>query len=821
MKKICFILLIVFCFAACGGGGDSGDGEPSIQELTLDETATGKISEVGEVDWYHINVVENDRTLSVNLSGTRQNSPVDFMITIYEKDKNGNMDVIFGESAKEDAFAPADINIDVGIRKPKHLYMAVRDFQDNEASDQISYRLTATFSDETVDNNTFENAIELPVGTGQVCHAEETIFPATDVDCFTFTIGDANPAGVYRITAQYDIQNSTTVPVNLGLELYNGSGELVQQFAGQKPGDNMYVLLPYLAEGTYYLVVADQGKNDESQYNYKICIEPMNAEEVMENDTSDPGVPDNPATAPDGDDLLANVTGSLEYIQDEDWYVFNVTPAGVGEFKTLYINFFHNFGAQIPDELNGQVKPAGYRVSVLNGDLKVIHSFDQTVLNTAPQIVELEADAGNENYIVVRPIYNDQMLMAMPYQIEVRLRGVTDATESETSIHLESGDVATGIIYKAGDVDTYDIDIAGASTPKVLEVFFHTADESEVNYVVYVIWDGNTRMLRDINGDEDGASVKSSFYIAQDLNVSLQVRDDQNNDGDDVEYTLRVNELDVPTDLSGVSNPSGVTGTVDFFDEIDERAVDPLHDPATEVTVIEFNNDSPKFMANTDKLRVPQLADDESWTFPWIAGYADYAGDRDIFQLNFADLIPQGDDPPPWHAEIQIRMIAEGSPVEYSWTLFRDRQPNNVLIERAFWVIDPETGEPVVDEDNELQYNDEGEGIVACWADENIASDFIDVTVPSDDLPPEFNSRFWIGDGWSGSDFYISINDFNYMRTRENAGDPPVVNQIPDNDWGNTNSLSLDPPYGPQAVLPYYFQVTVTYREGESYPSDD
>ena len=436
MKKICFLLLIVFCFAACGGGGDSGNDEPQIRELTLDETATGKISKVGEVDWYHINVVENDRTLSVNLSGTRQNSPVDFMITIYEKDEDGNMDVIFGESAKEDAFAPADINIHVGIGDPKHLYIAVRDFQDNEASDQISYRLTATFSDETVDNNTFENAIELAVGTGQVCHAEETIFPAKDVDCFSFAIGGANPAGVYRISAQYDVSDTTVIPVNLGLELYNGSGELVQQFTGQKPGDNLYVLLPYLAEGTYYLVVADQGRNDESQYNYNVCIEPANAEEVMENDTSDSGVPDSPAMAPDGDDLLADVTGSLEYIQDEDWYVFNVTPAGAGEFKTLYINFFHNFGAQIPDELESQVKPAGYRVSVLNGNLEVIHSFDQTVLNTQSQIVELGADAGNDNYIVVRPIYHDQMLMAMPYRIEVRLRNVIDENESENPIPL-------------------------------------------------------------------------------------------------------------------------------------------------------------------------------------------------------------------------------------------------------------------------------------------------------------------------------------------------------------------------------------------------
>ena len=801
-------MLIVFCFAACGGGGDdSGNGEPQMRELTLDETVSGDIAEVGEVDWYHINIVDQERTLAINLSGTRQNSPVDFMITVYQQDQDGNMVPIFGQSAPEDAFAPADINIKIGINDPQHLYMAVRDFQDNEASDQIRYRLTATFADETVDNNTFEDAIELPVGSGQVCHEEETIFPATDVDCFTFTIGGANPAGVYRITAQYDLSDNTAMPVNLGLELYNGSGELVQQFNGQKPGDNLYVLLPYLADGTYYLVVADQGRNDESQYNYNICIEPVNAEEAMENDTSDPGVPDSPTMEPDGDDLSADVTGSLEYIQDEDWYIFNVTPAGAGEFKTLYINFFHNFGAQIPDELNSQVKPAGYRVSVLDSNLEVVHSFDHSVLATESTIVELGADAGNDNYIVVRPIFNDQMLIAMPYQIEVRLRSVSDDGEQTDPMDLTPPQTVTGKIYKAGDVDTYNVDIAGASTPKVFEVFFDTAEESEVSYVVYVMWDGNSRMLRDINGDDEGAHVKSSFYIDQDVAVTLQVRDDQNNDGDDVEYTLRVNELDIPGSLPG-SHP--VTGTVQYFGEIAEQTAAT---DFTDVTVIEFNNDLPEFKANTDQLRVPAIADDASWTSDWIAGYVDYAGDRDLFELNFDDAIPASPDAD-WYFDIQIRMVAEGGPVEYAWTLFRDRPvPNQILVERTFWVIDPETGEPAEDPDGDFQFNDDGEGIVACWADDDLGYAPIDTTVPSG------GADFWVGDGWSGSDFYISINDFNYMRIQ--AEPESLVNQIPDNDWGNTNSLSLDSPHAPQAVLPYYFQVTITYHEGESYPPQD
>ncbi len=806
MKKICFVLLTAFCLAACGGGGDNGgDNQARMQEMTLDETVTGKIETTGDVDWYQINLVEYNRTLSVNLQGTRQNSPVDFMLTVYEQNDSGEMVPIFGESAKEDVHAPADITIHVAIDQPKHLYFAVRDFKDDDASDMIPYRLTATYSDETQDNNSFEDAIELQVGSGQVCDPDQTIFPATDVDCFRFTIGGANPAGVYRISAQYVLSNQTSMPVNLGLELYDGDGQLIQEFKGQKPGNLLYVLLPFLEEGTYFLVVADQGRNDESQYNYTVCIEPVDTAEAMQNDDIDTA--DSAALEPDGADISASLTGSLEYIQDEDWYAFDVPEATPGAFKIMSINFYHNFGPQVPEALESQVRPAGYRVSVLNSSQEVIHTFDQSVLSTESNIVELEVDAGADNYIVVKPIYHEQMLIAMPYQLTVTVKDVSDPNESETPIVLVPGVATTGKIYKAGDVDTYQIDVVTGGNPKVLEIFFNTAEASEVSYTVIAQWSGTTRMIRDTNGAENGAACKSSFYLTQDETVTLDVRDDQNNDGDDVEYTLFVNVLDIPG--AGYTPPAiaPVSGP-HYFGEIAENA----DSGASDITVIEFNNDLPEFKANTDLLRVDALDGSNQWQSGWIAGFVDYDGDRDIFKLSFDDVLPPGPDAT-WYFDIQVQVVAAAGPVEYSWTLFRDRPPTNqILVERTFWVTDPVTGEPVVDVDGEFEFNDDGEGIVASWADGSLAANPVNETVPSG------GDRFWIGNRWAGSDFYISINEFNFMRI--GGTDPAPLNQTPDNDWGNINSTALGQPFDLSSVPPYYFQVTVTYHADCASPTE-
>ena len=761
--------------------------------MQQDETITGEIAQVGEVDWYEFEAVEANRTLTVSCSSTYTDSPVDFMLTVYEKDANGNLVTVFGKSAPEDVYAAADLQINVGIQQPRHLYFAVRDFKDDESSDQVKYRIKVSYSDETTQNSSFADAIVLDAGTGQVCHTGETIFPIGDVDCYRFNIPTA---GVYRIAAQFNVSQSMTMPVNLGLELYDESGQIVYTFKGQRPADNLYVILADLNSGAYYLVVDDQGRDNQSQYDYSVCIEPVAADEVVGNDTQ--ATAESRTEGVDGYDL----DGSLEYVQDEDWYVLPI-PAGSGTAtsQNLRISLHSAFGT-IPEALQGQTDPGSYRIEIRDADNTLMHAYDHPVTATAAYNVEIAAGQGQQHTIMVKPVFSQQMLMALPYQLRVHLVEVSDPGEENDPRTLNpNGETVTGKIYKLGDVDDYSITVDTASGPKVLELNFTTSQASEVTYNLHVMWGGKHHILKDINGTEDGTQFKASYYLPQTTGsgttVQLQVCDDQNNDGADVTYTLNTGILNIPATVAATSAESAKAGSAIYFDEPGERA----DTGATDVTVIEYDNyNQPEFKANTTLLRVDALDGNNQWRSDWIKGFADYDGDRDIFELNFDDITASQDV---WYFDVQVRMFSMASDVEYSWALFRDRPPvNNVLLERTFW---EETDGQI------LQYDDNAEGVVALWGDADLSAQDYDETIPTG------TDQFWLGHVWDGSKYYISIQDFNKVLLDRIWNDAlerydPVPNQTPDNDWGNTNST--------QTVRPYYFQVTVTFHPGCSYPDD-
>jgi hypothetical protein len=796
MKKVCCLLLMVWALVACSSGsGDPGSTDGSTSSLTLqqDESVTGEISQVGEVDWYEFEAVEANRTLTVSCSSAYTDSPVDFMLTVYEKDDNGNLVTVFGKSAPEDVYAAADLQIHVGIDQPRHLYFTVRDFKDDESSDQVKYRIKVSYSDETTQNSSFADAIVLNAGTGQVCHTGETIFPVGDVDCYRVNI----PAsGVYRITAQYNVSQTITMPVNLGLELYDEAGQIVYSFKGQRPADSLYVVQANLEGGTYYLVVDDQGRDHQSQYDYSICIEPVAADEVLQNDTQDSA--ESRTEGVDGYEL----DGSLEYIQDEDWYAIPI-PASTGgaTSQNLRISLHTAFNA-IPEALQGQADPGSYRIEIRDADNTLLHAYDHPVTATAAYNVEIASGQGQQHTIMVKPVFSQQMLMALPYQLRVQLVEVSDPGEQNDPRTLDpNGETVTGKIYKLGDVDNYSMTVDTTAGPKVLELSFNTAQASEVAYNLHVMYGGKHHILKDINGTENGAQFKSSYYLPETTgtgtNVQLQVSDDQNNDGADVTYTLTAGVLNIPATVAATSAEAAKASNSVYFDEIDERE----DTGATDVTVIEYDNyNQPEFKANTTLLNVDALDGNNQWRSDWIKGFADYDGDRDIFELNFDNITATQDV---WYFDIQVRMFAMAGDVEYSWALFRDRPPvNNVLLERTFWE----------DTDGQiLQYDDDAEGVIAFWGDADLSSLDYDETIPAG------TDRFWLGHVWSGSKYYLSIQDFNKALLDRVWNDAlerwdPIPNQTPDNDWGNTNSTP--------AVRPYYFQVTVTYHPGCSHPDD-
>lgn len=802
MKKIsCVLLLILWGLVACSGGSsDSANGDGNnMRTLTLDEPATDTIymDEAVDVDWYEFNAVEANRTLTVSLTSAYTDSPVDFQLTVYEKDENGNFVTVFGQCAEEDAHAAADLAINVRITQPKRLYFAVRDYKDDDSSDKVQYRISVTYSDEIVTNGTFAEAIAVPVGSAQSCHTEEAIFPRDDTDVYRF---DVTTPGVYRIGAQYDLSESTTMTVNLGLELYDASGQIVYQFKGQRPGDYQYVVLANLDTiGTYYLIVNDQGKDDESQYHYSLCIEPVTVDERGENDTDD---------SPESRDADAegyNLDGVLEYLQDEDWYALSVPAASGITSQNIRISFHSDFDGPIPEVLTNQFEPDKYRIEVRDAEDNVLHAYDHSVSATAAYNVEIAAGLGTEHKIVVKPLISQQMLIPLPYQLRVQLLEVSDPGEQNDPTLNPDGQTVTGKIYKLGDVDDYSIEVDTASGPKVLEVKFDTDEPSEVAYNVRVMYGDDNYVLKDINGTEDGTHFKASYYLPQTAGggttVDLKVSDDQNNDGADVTYTLDVDVLAIPATVTPNTEEAAKASGAVYFDEIDERA----DATATDVTVIEYDtHGQPDFKANTTLLKVDAVDGSNEWRSDWITGFVDYDGDRDIFKLDFSD-ITAGQDV--WYFKIQVRLFAEGSDVEYGWALFRDRDPvNDKLLERTFW--GGQNGDV-------FEYDESAEGVVAYQCDSDLSAQSFDSTVPANLANPAADELLWLGHVWGASNFYLSLQDFNraLLSKEWNATlerDEGVPNQTPDNDWGNTNSSPT--------VRPYYFQVAVKYYPQCSHP---
>jgi hypothetical protein len=92
---------------------------------------------------------------------------------------------------------------------------------------------------------------------------------------------------------------------------------------------------------------------------------------------------------------------------------------------------------------------------------------------------------------------------------------------------------------------------------------------------------------------------------------------------------------------------------------------------------------------------------------------------------------------------------------------------------------------------------DTGLPIMAAWATDLVTGvpATIDKTVPD----AVDSDNFWVGDRWENDRFYLSISDFDYVRTNSNQ-----LNPLPDDDWGYT--------------APYYFQVRLTFNANESEP---
>lgn len=829
MKKLCILFCLLFLgLSGCGSSGEEPSGESSsgIVALELESEAEGRISTKGEIDWYEYTAVEAGRTLKVYFQESDvTDSFMAFSITAYDVLDDGTLRPIIGWVASEDSVVMDDIVLNIPIEGRRRIRFAVREYMDDDFSDRLPYKLEIMYEGlaDSRDNSTFVNATEVGVGTDADLCAADSIDEVGMLNVHTFTITDA---GVYRVSAAYD----GTPSVNLGMQLFDAEGNRLHQFSGARPNDSYYFFLTYLEAGQYYLSTYDQGRDDvDGGMGYHVCVAPVDAPEANANDSMD-----NPETldVPVGDTGYL-LDAALSYMEDEDWYLINIPDDTDTSSYNLRIELEPTDNAVL-DALDSQHLKC--RVRVLDAAGTVLYDYETAVGATATP-VEIGRGQGNAHYVVVTPIF-DHLMEEIPYQAVLKVLEVSDPNEQEGCITLSTGVEYTGKIIKVGDTDQYCITPGIDTGAKILEVYFETDEGgSEVDYVVSVDYGQTHQVLRDkyknaTTRGEDALELRSSYFlnsdnINEDGTVMLTVKDDQNNSGDNCEYHLRVNVVSVQTALPAGIDLSGVGGdTPEFFSETEEFAI-----ADNSVTIVEYNSvNNPEFNVNTSDLVVDAgLVDGGSWTSPWLAGYVDYDGDRDLFELNLDNLINTLAEDASYYFDIQVQFYAPASSIDFFWALFRDGDhdgadgPNGQLLERTLFVNEELGASYEYDYLETRQYRENSEGIIAAWADMDfdnaVNGGVVNSTVPE----PGTDQQFWIGDGWRGSKFYFSIQDFNRIGL-DTEWDPDggennegAMVQIPnpelDNDWG------YPPPNGTGA--PYFFQVSVTYHAGASYPATE
>lgn len=790
MKKLAFLLFVLVSLTACGGGtgfDDSSD-RSQYRELSLDRESSDAITTVGEVDWYHFRAVETNNVLQVRLSGETDTPQVEFLVTVYEKNANGDLVRLWADHAPEDAALPANLVLNIPIPEPKDLYIAVRDLLDDEAAPQTRYRLQLAYTNPTTDNATFGQATDLgSVESEGICHTD-AIETVADVDCFSFSVA---ADGVYSVAATFNDADIST-PVRLEMKLYEADGTSIYPAAGETVLNTRYRV--YLEAGQHFVVLQDRGKNDADAFaQYTVCIHPLTVAEVMQNDnelTADAMTQDTGAAHPKYD-----VQAAIAYQQDQDWYFVPVDLPSGTEFQTLKLTF-------------GDTVPAGN-----NFPFQILIKEDG-----GSDIMDHEYPAGEDQYtvqvrvtpgdhlIAVRPSADATVTEGLNYTMRVEVIGVEDAAESAPNDNdtlatadalVTPADTVTGKISFRGDNDWYQVDVPNDVTDQILGIAFQAQSTSDVAYCVEIMRGGDLWTLSDTNHLDTATQLKTSFYAAAGTESTyfIKVCDCQGDDGDDIAYDLSITTSEIAPvgDVGAMNdatlNPEGKP-TIYVSETAERSLISGIFETgeAVDVTCAIYPQYTPVFKANNQLLKYSSLDANNQYVSDWIAGFVDYQGDQDWYVLDINPMIPAGGSeiPEDWYYDIQVRFYTPGSDVEYTWKLYRDVSrggaPNQVVVERTPGTTD-------------IDYADDRDGIMAAWATSLVT----DPTAAVTQIVPDSGQPFWIGDPWQNDRFYLAVSDFNYTRLSDS-----VFNPVPDDDWGYD--------------APYYFQVRLTFHPDVSNP---
>jgi len=774
------ILLAIFFITACSSGSGSDSSVSAIREIQLGVTESAFIESEGDVDTYRIRAAEANRFMNINCKEKSSGSGVDLLVTVYEENANGRRVRLFGKHKPQNATPPANLDIIVYIDRPKDLFITVRDLMDNDASEDIAYHLMCDFMASGIDNHDFANARPLTIGASNA--AQDAIEEVGEIDCFTFV---PDTSGVYTINVDHTTPHNATTNVQLAMTLYDHVGNKIQSVTAPD-----HTILSYLEsdDGPFFITLQDSdGMHMDTAATYEISITQAPADEYLSNDTMENASVLNADAAgaftANGAVEYASSSASENNTGDMDWYQFTVpeNPASAHQIVQLTID-------------NGPVinGAAILRVIVYDALQQKITSHD-FYCNTDVYQNQFRAESG-VHYLSVVPLNANKIASLASYHIQLQPTDLIDDhnnTENEATM-LQNGVQVQGTVSYHSDVDWYGL-IVDTTAPEIVEVEL-TSDTSIVDYQL-TIWRGVqlVKKISDLNGSDGRTHLKTAIFVPQDSQGNaiyhFKVCDAQNDEGSSIPYKLTATMNSVPTDIPVIGEIDALE-SLRYYSEIDEQAqVNGIYE---ELELEIFSGYQPTYLANTDWLdfradilpegiaKTNHPDDTTTITFPWIAGYMDYQGDRDFFEIDFGKLAFDGLETD-WYYDVAIRLVVPqpGSEVEYIWKLYRDRNQNHIIMD------DPTSPD----------------GYKACAGDEAPqVRQGLDIMVPSE------GQIFWIGSEWGyNSKFYLGISDFNYEKLpgpepREFLEDNPT----PDDDWGYD--------------APYYFQVQLTYHPGEAWP---
>mgnify|MGYP000066584906 CR=1 FL=1 len=775
LAQLSLCLFTAFLLSGCGGNKEKGsdsDDEKGIRALEQQTNLDGIINPVTDVDWYTINITEPG-IVALNVYNDTQRYNVDILATIYEEDSNGTRKRIAADHFPEESATDSSLSINVNITEPKKLFIAIRDLDDNEASETETYSVSYDVAAPEDGNGTFDSATNLALNGS--C-STDSIGTVGDTDVMRFNLSES---GVYKISTDFNAFSGGT-SVTLKVSLFDSEGTLVRSVA--QSVDSVYRMVESLRAGSYYLLVNDHGKdNFDTSSSFTTCLTGVATEEISENDRQEN------ATTISGSGHF-EISGSLDYAGDQDW---SSIQSGAAPISIQVLQFEFD-----PTASNGC--DSWFLVEITDANGVVLFSKEYST-ETGSRTAHVKVENSGEHFIAVSAI--DEKVCSfgdkdgMRYQVSVDVIDVLDDIEmgegNNTINHATELDETSDVSIEAklsyvGDVDWYRITVpADAYQDRIVEIFIESESATPLEYYVSVFQ--ADEILDTFTGWENNeypVSFKTSYIISRtlgntDTDYFVKIVDMQSDEADiDNNYTIRANIIPVQTQLAAVNDAKIINAV--FFSEAEEQAQLAIDNNVVELVVSasdhrNFNYNAASFVITPELkdslVTSSPVADTLEVTFPWQSGYIDYYKDRDWFQLDLSEIyVSAGGLADIWYCEIKIELYspAPGSAVEYAWGLYRDSSNN--------YSVDDWQGE---------------DGLYASNGDVSAGVAVLDIITPAADA----SGPMWVNNETASDRFYLAVADILNQSTN-----------IADNDWGYDQ--------------PYFVRIALVYRSNLSKPEN-